>query len=350
MPESTLKVNKTINRLEWFIQTDLGHRRIRQVPGYNLCTISQGNLYRAVKFLADNPGCQVGIVTGFYVPTANPPAPENDGPPGALFMARGLNQLGYPVLLISDRYCRKPLHQGIELFENQIKDLEFVEFPFEKPQIESFVNSFINNYPRLQCLTSIERIGPCHTMTSFLNDSPKPDKETVEQFNKYGPGDLAGESLNMRGIPVSRYTAPIHLLFEQAKHPPNSMFTIGIGDGGNEIGMGTIPWQVIASNILNGLGGKIACRVKTDTTIVAGVSNWAGYALMAGLYLYLNRVADFLDLYDKSTETKLIEIYYRTKSAVDGKLGCPAMSVDGIEWDLHLRVMEFIQTIVTTIV
>ena len=342
---SNSTIHQTINQLEWLIQTDLGHRGIHQLPGENLCTVTQGNLYRAIKFLAENPGCQVGIVTGFYIPTSNPPAPENDGPPGALFMARGLNQLGYPVVMITDLYCKTPLQQGIELFKNQIDNSELIEFPFKDDEVNLFENDFFRNYPDLKCLISIERVGPCYTMTSFLNSLPKPNKSAIAQFEKYGPGDLAGERLNMRGIPVTQYTAPIHRLFERELHHDKKIFTIGIGDGGNEIGMGSIPWLIIANNILNGLGGKIACRIETDATIVAGVSNWAGYALIAGLFLYLNRRDDFLKLFSNKSETQLIETYYRTGSAVDGKLGCPAMSVDGIQWETHLEILDFIKMI-----
>ena len=56
--------------------------------------------------------------------------------------------------------------------------------------------------------------------------------------------------------------------------------TIGIGDGGNEIGMGKIPHETIVKNIPN--GDLIHCRVPTDHLIVAGVSNWGAYALAAG--------------------------------------------------------------------
>jgi hypothetical protein len=338
-------INQTINQFEWLIQIDLGQRGIHQIPGNNLCTVTQGNLYRAIKFLAENPGCQVGIVTGFFIPTANPPAPENDGPPGALSMARGLNQLGYPVVMITDHYCKTALQQGIEIFKNQIGNSELIEFPFEDNEADLFENNFFRNHPHLKCLISIERVGPCYTMTSFLNSLPKPNKSAIAQFEKYGPGDLAAECLNMGSIPVTQYTAPLYRLFQHEHHPDNKIFTIGIGDGGNEIGMGSIPWLIIAKNILNGLGGKVACRISTDATIVAGVSNWAGYALIAGLFLYLNGRDDFLKLFSNKSETQLIETYYRTRSAVDGKLGCPAMSVDGINWEVHLEILDFIKMI-----
>src|SRR5205807_1527308 len=68
----------------------------------------------------------------------------------------------------------------------------------------------------------------------------------------------------------------------ECRRPPG-LPTIGVGDGGNEIGMGKIPWDVIRRNVPN--GGLIACRVPTDYLIVAGVSNWGAYALAAGVAL-----------------------------------------------------------------
>ena len=56
--------------------------------------------------------------------------------------------------------------------------------------------------------------------------------------------------------------------------------TIGIGDGGNEIGMGKVHQQVI-EHILN--GQNIASTVATDHLVTAGVSNWGGSALVAAL-------------------------------------------------------------------
>ena len=58
------------------------------------------------------------------------------------------------------------------------------------------------------------------------------------------------------------------------------MGTTGIGDGGNEVGMGT------ASDFLTPEAGcvipnvdEIACVTKTDFLVPCSVSNWGGYAL-----------------------------------------------------------------------
>lgn len=56
--------------------------------------------------------------------------------------------------------------------------------------------------------------------------------------------------------------------------------TIGIGDGGNEIGMGKVH-QMVVDGINN--GQHIATTVATDHLITSGVSNWGGSALVAAL-------------------------------------------------------------------
>ena len=58
--------------------------------------------------------------------------------------------------------------------------------------------------------------------------------------------------------------------------------TIGIGDGGNEIGMGKVRQRVI-DHIDH--GPNIASSVATDHLITAGVSNWGGSALAAALFI-----------------------------------------------------------------
>jgi hypothetical protein len=58
--------------------------------------------------------------------------------------------------------------------------------------------------------------------------------------------------------------------------------TIGIGDGGNEIGMGNVP-DAVARFIP--LGDKICPVQKTDLLLPCGVSNWGAYAIAAAIAL-----------------------------------------------------------------
>ena len=76
-------------------------------------------------------------------------------------------------------------------------------------------------------------------------------------------------------------------------------FPTGIGDGGNELRMGRVQ-EKVQQFITN--GPEIACTVPADYTITAGVSNWGGWAIAAGLYVlqacpihdrYLRRAVGF---------------------------------------------------------
>ena len=69
-------------------------------------------------------------------------------------------------------------------------------------------------------------------------------------------------------------------LFVAKQHP--EIVTIGIGDGGNEIGMGKV-FERVAANIQH--GSEIACTVPTNYLIAAGVSNWGGNALAKAIYM-----------------------------------------------------------------
>ena len=70
---------------------------------------------------------------------------------------------------------------------------------------------------------------------------------------------------------------------------------IGIGDGGNEIGMGRLDSIVIEDVVEH--GERIACTVPADELIVSGTSNWGGHALVCAMYaMGCRRAAPLLDI------------------------------------------------------
>jgi len=79
----------------------------------------------------------------------------------------------------------------------------------------------------------------------------------------------------MRAIDMNEkgLIAPLHRLAKDSNAP-----FIGIGDGGNELGMGKVIDQITA-NIPR--GETIGCVIPADFLIAASVSNWGGYALAA---------------------------------------------------------------------
>ncbi len=99
------------------------------------------------------------------------------------------------------------------------------------------------------------------------------------------PGQAAdGGYYNMRGERISRYTACFDTFVNLCDCP-----TIAIGDGGNEIGMGKV---AAALRELEIVPSVTSC----DELIVADVSNWGAYGLIALLSRWRGR--DFLAEFD----------------------------------------------------
>src|SRR5262249_29846254 len=118
-----------------------------------------------------------------------------------------------------------------------------------------------------------------------------------------------------------------------------SIATIGIGDGGNEIGMGKIAWDVIRRNAPG--GASVACRVPADRLIVSGVSNWGAYGLAAGV-LALRDECDQM-LFDVERERDLLRIMVERGPLVDGVTGKATVSVDGLEFERYAEPLRRIE-------
>jgi len=312
------------------IQEDVGQRGLRRDPVRNLVNAFPDDFARACESLAHHPSPRLAIVTGFFIPTASPPAGETDGPLGALFLARALVPLGVRILLVTDDFCAAALEVGLAACRlrervpvvvlpgaSQAKALTDAELwsrlaNAEADPIHDGEESAITH------LLAIERVGPSHS-------------------HEQVPADHRDRCHTMRGRDITDFMSPAHRLFEFAsKTAPRSMTTIGIGDGGNEIGMGKIPWEVIQRNIPD--GGIVACRIPTDHLIVAGVSNWGGYALAAGVAL-LRQASLEPGLFDPNRELALLGAMVQAGPLVDGVTGKPTATVDGLTWERYSEVL-----------
>jgi D-glutamate cyclase len=272
------------------IQTDVGRRGLARDPVENLFTYCAGDFAAACRSIAGHPAPQVAIVTGFMILGVDPPTGETDGPPGALFLAECLRTAGAGVTLLSDEGGYDALRIGLEHrgLSGRIA-LRDLRDPDVAPE------------PATTHLIALERSGP----------------------------NVDGINFNMRGRDITSHTAPAHRFFEGLR----SYTTIGIGDGGNEIGMGKIPREVIERNIPN--GGTVACRVATDHLIVAGISNWGGYALGAGVMALKNCVD--LSLFEPDRERETLRRMVESAPLVDGVRGAATLSVDGLDFDEYAK-------------
>ena len=199
--------------------------------------MKDGWLDSSAQLLLDHPG-KILIVTGFYILRAS--EPETDGPPGAVAIGEALKALGNTVAYVTDAPCMTSMRAIAG-------DDEVIEFPITTHNESlKFAHDLLAEHAP-SALISIERAG-------LVGD---------------------GTYRNWKGLDFSEHNAKIDHMFEQ--HP----YSVGIGDGGNEIGMGNMR-HVIPS--IENLPDD-PCVTTTTELITASVSNWGGYGLVAALSL-----------------------------------------------------------------
>lgn len=310
--------------------------------------LAEGQLAAAVESLAQTTGA-IAIATGFWIPTPEGGAAETDGPPGALYLARTFAALGREVVLVTDAF-------GVPLVEAGCDALGLpreciVEFPFESPEVDHphrasyaaecnavsdrFVDTFLASPQgqRIDHLISIERAGPSHTLQSYKN-CPAEDIDDA-CFETDVPEHDRDVCHNMRGESINARTAKVHLLFEAAA-ARTSITTIGIADGGNEIGMGRYPWYVLRKAIAFGPAARVACRIPTDFALLAGVSNWGGYALSLALCHRLGRL-DLAAPWNLEDQRQLVAAIVNEGGGVDGVTRQRQATVDGLPLETYLQ-------------
>ena len=288
-----------LDQLRQQIQRDVNRRGLARDPHDNLFTACRDDFAKACRDIAESPHASLGVVTGFLIPHAQPPCGETDGPLGALFLARAFSALDIPIVLFTDSFCLHALEVG---------------------SIAAGLSETVAT-------------KPCDDETNLEIDSGLTHLIAVERA---GPS-YDGRCRNMRGRDVTDETSPAHRLFEGSASTSKPFVTIGIGDGGNEIGMGKIAPSLIARDIAH--GEKIACRVPTDYLIVAGVSNWGAYALAAGV-AYLRRCPLPAALFDTRRERELLRLMVEEGPLVDGVSGVQTVSVDGLSFDEYIEPLD----------
>uniref|UniRef100_A0A4W6BIE8 D-glutamate cyclase n=1 Tax=Lates calcarifer TaxID=8187 RepID=A0A4W6BIE8_LATCA len=237
-----------IRQLEIIIGEDPGQRGIRalSVQDELLCSC-----------LALSHSSSVAITTGFPTHYMHSPPDETDGPPGAIAMATMLLALGKQVTMVTDRRAVE-MNQAIidEAVKTGVLKTAIPLVTFEDHGPDSALHFLCHhgdpNRPRYDHLVAIERSG------------------RAEDGNYY----------NMRGVNIKHLVDPIDNLFIAAKNIPG-ITTTGIGDGGNELGMGKVK-EKVKSLMPN--GSLIACDIPADNA-VTGCLNWGGYAVACALYL-----------------------------------------------------------------
>lgn len=327
--------DQRLTALRDIMQEDVGQRGLATDPECNLITECHDDFHNACRSVAKRPDAALAVVTGFIIPRAEPPCGETDGPLGALFLARALAPIGIRVALVTDSFGCAALRAGLAACHLQDKVPLLAVSPFGDPwdaYLKNEWQNFVSNF-RLTHLVALERPGPAHTPASLRSQGIAADARDIAVVL---PADQHDRYHTMRGRDITEMMSPAHLLFE---HRTPRIATIGIGDGGNEIGMGKIRWDIIQRNIPN--GGLVACRIATDDLLVAGVSNWGAYALATGVRLLRGHEPRSAgNLYDVAEEERLLAIMVKEGPLVDGVTAKPTATVDGLTFAAYAQKLQ----------
>ena len=228
------------------------------------------------------------LTTGFYVAGHA----ETDGPLGTVVLAKALEKQGFYPVIITDEFCRG-------FFEAADLEVCYVDVEDGAEKYEALLEKFAPT-----ALISIERCGR----------------------------NVKNDYANMRGVSIKEYTARTDWLFIQARK--QGIPTFGVGDGGNEIGMGNL------KEVISGKLELVPCKVKVDTLVIATVSNWGAYAIAAYI--------------QKMTRTKVLPGFSEIKEylslivnmgSVDGVTKEQTLSVDGFSLDVEKEILDGLKTL-----
>lgn len=277
-PNISSNLDKSLKQLSVEIENLLVSQDLRGMKFAQSC-LEPGYIYRAAKLINQATG-NVLIGTGFPVLDTF----ETDGPVGAIALYDALVKLGLSPIIA----CGDPLYSAMN---NRFNCLRLSVN--DKPNATQFAqNTLAQLSPSL--IISIER-----------------------------PGLTAdGTYRNMFGEDISLRCASFDDFLNYATCP-----SIGIGDGGNEIGMGNIKQHLKLHDIM-------ASHTCADELVVADVSNWAAYGIL-GLLSILNKH----DLLAEIDPLKILQ-YLSDKGSVDGVTRNNTLTEDSLNYTVGVGIKD----------
>lgn len=247
---------------------------------------------QAAEFICGAPRGNVLLTSGFYI--AGCGIGETDGPPGTVFLAKALETLGFTPVIVTDDHCEAFFTcEGLATVCPAVNDGE------------AFYAALLDKY-RPTLLISIERCGE----------------------------NAQGDYANMRGVSIADHTAKIDRMFELGAK--RGIPTIGVGDGGNEIGMGNVA-DVIAERL-----SLVPCVTTAEHLVLATVSNWGAYGLCA----YLEQFSGKPLLPDYPTVMEYLDRIVAL-GCVDGVTKECVATVDGYPTEIKREILDALAAAVT---
>ncbi|KAJ8045746.1 D-glutamate cyclase, mitochondrial [Holothuria leucospilota] len=319
-----------IRRLEVIGSDDPGKRNISQL-------VVPGDLLKSALSLSH--ASSVALVTGFPAFCDQEVPFETDGPPGAIALALFLQQIGKEVTFIVDPLAG--FDKAMESVLDKLVAKGVVKKPFP-----------VLMYPKEGC--SPTNRSAALSFLTVNGDIHCPRFDHIVAIERAGRA-ADGNYYTCKAKNVSHLVTDLDVLFEVAQQIPLT-FTTGIGDGGNELGMGKVH-DIIKQHIP--MGEKIASSVAANFLVTCGVSNWGGYALCMALYTlwtdpvhdrYHRRAVGFPQTDKEKTrlrsslpQEKQEEVILKTMVKHDFKdvSGQACMAVDGMDfYKVHVPKLE----------
>jgi hypothetical protein len=298
------------------------------VPMYDVCRAHHGEPLSslAARRLAQtlSHGDVVFIATGAGAPPKLPRG-ETDGPVGAAALARALIlAFGVQVVLVTEKAHAPPIIAVADIVNEELAHqrernrILVRSFPLALEPGRAMADALMAEF-RPRAVIFVERDGP--NKEGFFHGVRGDCRQPENVGHVYLLADLA----RTRGI-----------------------LTVGIGDGGNEVGFGAVRDAITAVHPLGGksLAGHasgVVTVTATDVVVSASVSNWGAHGIGAALAA---RTRDLNVLHSPRLEHTLIEAAVKA-GARDGATSKAELVVDGINWKAHTSFVELLRSIVT---
>ncbi len=288
------------------------HARARAEAGGPVSLAASRLLMDRVK-----PGDCVLLLTGFIIRDYD--LPETDGPIGAAVLGRAMTlALGATPVAV----CETQVHQAMR---NCFEAAGLVP-----AELESLGRG------RNRCAVVDFPIDPAAAASraqQLLDDLAPTAVIAIERPAAGDDGHYHGGG----GFEITEFTAKTDLLFAEAQ--ARGIATIGIGDLGNELGMGVVADEVCRSVPL---GEQIAASLAADIAVVANISNWGAYGVAACLAAASGNEDAF---HTAAAELRLIEACNRG-GAIDPVTGQLSPLVDGTDATTNAAMVELLRSLV----
>jgi hypothetical protein len=321
----------TDERIDKLINLDFGSRGNERLYEAARAPVAAPLARNAAELLAEVPRDSTVLMTTGSLSRAwvSPSICENDGPAGAAAVARALAVgLGVIPILLAEATLLTSI--GAVFRAAGLSLVSLAEARKLQAQGGPLVVTVLEPYPidddggRAEAAPLLDRLQP-----SLLFST---ERAARNEKNVY-------HSASGRDFGMGR--ARVDYVFDEALS--REIPTIGIGDGGNEIGMGLIADAVTANipygdRCRCGCGGGVGAVTKTTALVTAGCSNWGCYGVLASLagLLHDDRV-----LHTPESERRLLDAGV-TAGLIDSTSGIVATSVDGISATSHIAMAELL--------